>query len=402
MLRGGPRRPRASGQRRVERVPDDGGEEVQLEPRRPDPRPRLPRVDTTPTRSATSSRSPARRPRTPTSRGRSSCAATTTSSWRRGATSSTGRSRARTRTSARCPTPGALTPEDEALLAEVEAGFASVGSLIEAARFRSALQEAMRLAALGNQYIAEQAPWAKLEDDRERAGTILYVALRAIDSLKVLLTPFLPFSAQRLHELLGYDGVIAGPLEFRDRLGGAAPSHVSSPATTRAGPGAGSRARCLPGRRSASRHRCSQSSMPSGSSPRSSRGWKPPRPRDRLARAPRRVRRAGGGARRARADSRRDARSSRSALESTRAALRSRSPTRTRASSPRWASTRTRLRRPTPGGLDELRELLAHPEGGRRRRDGARRRCGDPRLPSSSADSSMRSSRSRTSSASRS
>jgi methionyl-tRNA synthetase len=31
----------------------------------------------------------------------------------------------------------------------------------------------------------------------------------------VLLTPFLPFSSQRLHELLGYEGTIAGPLEFR-------------------------------------------------------------------------------------------------------------------------------------------------------------------------------------------
>ena len=59
---------------------------------------------------------------------------------------------------------------------EVEQGFDTVGSLIEAARFRSALQETMRLAGLGNQYVAEQAPWAKLEAERERAGTILYVA----------------------------------------------------------------------------------------------------------------------------------------------------------------------------------------------------------------------------------
>jgi methionyl-tRNA synthetase len=110
------------------------------------------------------------------------------------------------------PTPGALTPEDEALLREVDSGFDSVGSQIEAARFRSALQEAMRLAALGNQYVAEQAPWSKLDQDRDRAGTILYVALRSIDGLKTLLAPFLPFSAQRLHELLGYDDVIAGPL----------------------------------------------------------------------------------------------------------------------------------------------------------------------------------------------
>ena len=110
------------------------------------------------------------------------------------------------------PTPGNLTPEDESLLREIDGGFDSVGALIEAARFRNALQEAMRLATLGNQYVAEQAPWSRLDGDRERAGTILYVALRAIDNLKLLLTPFLPFSAQRLHEMLGYEDVIAGPL----------------------------------------------------------------------------------------------------------------------------------------------------------------------------------------------
>jgi methionyl-tRNA synthetase len=113
------------------------------------------------------------------------------------------------------PEPGGLTEADSKLLAEVEAGFDSVGSLIEAARFKSALQEAMRLASLGNQYVAAQAPWGLLESDRERAATILNVALRAIDNLRILLAPFLPFSSQRLHELLGFDGVLAGQPEFR-------------------------------------------------------------------------------------------------------------------------------------------------------------------------------------------
>ena len=44
-------------------------------------------------------------------------------------------------------------------LADVEGGFETVGAFIEEARFKTALQEAMRLAALVNQYIAEQAPW---------------------------------------------------------------------------------------------------------------------------------------------------------------------------------------------------------------------------------------------------
>jgi methionyl-tRNA synthetase len=112
------------------------------------------------------------------------------------------------------PEPGPLSDADAALLAEIERGFETVGSLVEAARLKQGLQEAMRLAALGNQYVAEQAPWEALKTDRARAGTVLFVALRAVDSLKTLLTPYLPFSSQRLHELLGYDGRIAGPLVF--------------------------------------------------------------------------------------------------------------------------------------------------------------------------------------------
>jgi methionyl-tRNA synthetase len=113
------------------------------------------------------------------------------------------------------PEPGELTDADRALLEAVEGGFVVVGEQIEAARFRGALAEAMRLASQANQYLSEQAPWALLESDRERAGTILYVALRAIDSLKTLFTPFIPFSSQSLHELLGHGGTIAGELEFR-------------------------------------------------------------------------------------------------------------------------------------------------------------------------------------------
>ena len=124
------------------------------------------------------------------------------------------------------PEPGRLETVDEALLAEVAGAFDTIGELIEAARFKSALSEAMRIAGLGNQYVADQEPWALLESDRERAGTILFVALRAVDSLKTLLAPFLPFSSQRLHELLGYEGLIAGPLEFRTVDDGDGASHV--------------------------------------------------------------------------------------------------------------------------------------------------------------------------------
>ncbi len=112
------------------------------------------------------------------------------------------------------PEPGALADADEALLRDVASGFEVVGRLIEQARFKQALQETMRLSGLANQYVSEQEPWAALKTDPARGATILYVALRVVDSLKILFAPFLPFSSQRLHELLGHEGWLVGPLRF--------------------------------------------------------------------------------------------------------------------------------------------------------------------------------------------
>jgi methionyl-tRNA synthetase len=117
------------------------------------------------------------------------------------------------------PAAGELTSADRALLDAGPERFERVGGLIETARFRAALVEAMAYAREANQYLSDQAPWALMSTDRDRAGTILHVALRAVDSVKVLMTPFLPFSSQRLHELLGYEGSLAGPLEFREHAG---------------------------------------------------------------------------------------------------------------------------------------------------------------------------------------
>jgi methionyl-tRNA synthetase len=115
------------------------------------------------------------------------------------------------------PEPGELTERDRRLVADVEAGFDSVGGLLGAARFKAAITEALRLAALVNRYLGEEQPWQRIKEDRARAATTLFVAIRCVDSLKTMFTPFLPFSGQRLHELLGYTDVIAPQPEVRER-----------------------------------------------------------------------------------------------------------------------------------------------------------------------------------------
>jgi methionyl-tRNA synthetase len=97
----------------------------------------------------------------------------------------------------RVPDPGDLRTEDQALLEQVERGFKTIGESLEAVKLRAALQEAMRLAREVNAYL-DHAPWFKvIKENRATAATTVYTALRAIDSLKILLSPFLPFSSEQ-------------------------------------------------------------------------------------------------------------------------------------------------------------------------------------------------------------
>ena len=108
------------------------------------------------------------------------------------------------------PDPGALEVEDLALLETISEGFESVGKELEAVHLRAALAEAMRLATEVNKYLDITAPWKLVKTDREAAARVVYTALRAIDSLKVIFSPFLPFSSEKLHTYMGYSGQLFG------------------------------------------------------------------------------------------------------------------------------------------------------------------------------------------------
>ncbi len=109
-----------------------------------------------------------------------------------------------------------LLDVDHAIIGEVEEALGTVAHLLEQARFQAALKHVMNIAAKVNVYLGTEQPWHTIKTDRQRAGTVLYSALRCVDNLKTMLTPFLPFSAQRLHAMLGYHDVIAPQPEVKD------------------------------------------------------------------------------------------------------------------------------------------------------------------------------------------
>ena len=108
------------------------------------------------------------------------------------------------------PEPGELTAADQSLLDAIETAFDSVGSLYDACKFRNVTQELLRLSSLVNQYLEEQQPWSTAKTDLAATGRTLYVALQAINSLKTLWSPILPFTSQQLHEMLGEEGNLFG------------------------------------------------------------------------------------------------------------------------------------------------------------------------------------------------
>ncbi|HJP76150.1 MAG TPA: methionine--tRNA ligase [Pseudonocardiaceae bacterium] len=113
------------------------------------------------------------------------------------------------------PNPTAPQDADVELKALSAKAFGTVGEHLAHSRFRAAIGEAMRVASAANKYLSDQEPW-KRKDDPERRDTILHTALQVVSDVNTLLTPFLPHSAQGVHEALGGSGVWAAQPELRE------------------------------------------------------------------------------------------------------------------------------------------------------------------------------------------
>lgn len=99
---------------------------------------------------------------------------------------------------------GDLGADDLALIELVDGAFASISELLEGVKLRAALSETMRIATEVNKYLDQTAPWLAIKSDKNSAARSVYTALRAIDSLKVLFAPFLPFTSEKLHGFFNY------------------------------------------------------------------------------------------------------------------------------------------------------------------------------------------------------
>ena len=78
---------------------------------------------------------------------------------------------------------------------------------IENFRFREALKAFMDVARLGNKYLADTEPWKLIKTNPEKVKTILHFSLQICANLTVLGEPFIPFSVEKLRNMLGIEKI---------------------------------------------------------------------------------------------------------------------------------------------------------------------------------------------------
>jgi methionyl-tRNA synthetase len=100
------------------------------------------------------------------------------------------------------PQASALNDADREALERLRAFPTLMEEEIEHYRFRSYSQEVMNLARLGNKYLADQEPWKLIKTDPKRVEAIIFTALQIAAGLTVLSEPLLPFTTQKMKDML--------------------------------------------------------------------------------------------------------------------------------------------------------------------------------------------------------
>ena len=102
----------------------------------------------------------------------------------------------------RVPANARPEPVDAETLSQIPDIRKAVEDNIAHFKFREALKEAMNIARIGNKYLTDTEPWKVAKTDMDRTASILNVSLQICADLAVVFEPFLPFSAEKLRNIL--------------------------------------------------------------------------------------------------------------------------------------------------------------------------------------------------------
>ena len=85
----------------------------------------------------------------------------------------------------------------------IEELFVSVGRQIENGAFKDAISEIFKFIRSANKFFDTEQPWITRTIDKRLCENTLYQCVQIIANLAVLLSPFLPFSSEKVCKWLG-------------------------------------------------------------------------------------------------------------------------------------------------------------------------------------------------------
>jgi methionyl-tRNA synthetase len=116
----------------------------------------------------------------------------------------------------RVPAPGALTPGDQAMLAQADALLGTARGAMDDFALHSLLAEIWAVIAEANRYFANNEPWKLSKTDPARRDSVLYVTIEVLRQVAILAQPVMPAAMAKLLDLLA----IAGEARSFASLGG--------------------------------------------------------------------------------------------------------------------------------------------------------------------------------------
>ncbi|MDI9534796.1 MAG: methionine--tRNA ligase [Bacteroidota bacterium] len=103
------------------------------------------------------------------------------------------------------PVPSEITDKEKEIREEILKIKSDLEKNIENYKFREALKDFMQISRIGNKYLADTEPWKLIKTDSERVKTIMYYSLQLCAISVVLGEIFLPFSMEKLRNMLNME-----------------------------------------------------------------------------------------------------------------------------------------------------------------------------------------------------
>jgi methionyl-tRNA synthetase len=131
------------------------------------------------------------------------------------------------------PAGGERGAPEARLVEQLEQRIAAYTQHLEDMQFRKAAAELRATWVLGNEYLAEGAPWTSIKTNKDAAAQCVRTAINLIRVFAALSSPVIPFAAEKMAQALNLDPkTLRWPRSIAEELETLKPGHAFVPPAT--------------------------------------------------------------------------------------------------------------------------------------------------------------------------